>query len=259
MNKEESYSLKKDIFLTKIQNIEELCLVNWYAINALVGSILSYSYKHPIAKESLKIMWEYRHIIMEENYYLNILKQNFRSINKEQWDIFLNMLDEVNEETLKYYYNCIDSIEDANITKQEYRSHRPIKSFKTIVETDIYREYLCGLLLTEKEVDSYLNYPEAFTTYIKSRILYVKGIEWYGVYPQIQNNKVVNIKVLVPNVVDIKTAMIYVHEMTHAYDMYTLLESEYVEKNYEEKAKESEKVFKESYFKQKVLTLFTSR
>ena len=59
----------------------------------------------------------------------------------------------------------------------------------------------------------------------------------------------VDIKVFVPKVVNLKTALINIHELKHAYDLYGLLGKKIADDNefYEKEAKKFEKRFETEY------------
>lgn len=78
-------------------------------------------------------------------------------------------------------------------------------------------------------IKQFLNYPDKFWHYIHSRIIYIDstipGNEmFYNTLMKFDdNNKLVDIKVFIPYIIDIKTARINVHELKHAYDLYLRL------------------------------------
>lgn len=254
MKREDVLKFENDIYELKSQNKEECITVIYYAVKALLKS-LSFSIENGV-DESLNIIKEYFKITKEENYYLSILIKNLSKIDEVALEDFLLSLDSVNKNTLEYYYGCIESIEDAIDMNREYRCIRPKKNFDTLIETDSYKKEICGLLLTEDDIHKFFNYEKEFLGYVNERKIYVDDLCWYGVYPKIIDNKVVDFNIMVPKVTSLTNAYIYVHELKHAYDMYNLIGKVYLDKDYELTARMCEDSFDTDYIKKIVLTKF---
>lgn len=104
-------------------------------------------------------------------------------------------------------------------------------------------------------VISFLDFNDDFWNYIKSRIIYVdsniKGNElFYNTLMKFDDdNKLIDIKVLIPYIIDLNTALVNVHELKHAYDLYLKL-GEFIEDNttqYEKQAIDKELEFQKKY------------
>lgn len=100
-------------------------------------------------------------------------------------------------------------------------------------------------------VKAFLNYPEEFWIFISSRIIYVDstipGNEiFYNTFMKFDSqNKLQDIKVMIPSIIDLNTALITTHELKHAYDLYLRLGQEIDEEHesFEEDAIAVEKEF----------------
>ena len=103
-----------------------------------------------------------------------------------------------------------------------------------------------------EDIVLFLNYPDEFWEYIKPRIRRVEPLDeknrfFYKTLLKFdKDDNLIDIKVIVPRIVDIDTACVNIHELKHAYDMYLLLNNPVNEKEpkYEEDARNLEKEFK---------------
>lgn len=108
-----------------------------------------------------------------------------------------------------------------------------------------------------KDIVKFLNYPDEFWEYIKPRIRRVEPLDeknrfFYKTLLKFdKDDNLIDIKVIVPRVVDEHTACVNIHELKHAYDMYLLLNNPVNEKEpkYEEEARQMEKDFKKKVLK----------
>lgn len=75
-------------------------------------------------------------------------------------------------------------------------------------------------------VKEFLDFPLEFWEYIKKRIIYVdskiEGNEiFYNTFMKFDNeSRLIDIKVMIPYIIDIKTACVNIHELKHAYDLF---------------------------------------
>lgn len=244
MDKELKREYRKEISEIKKQNLETLLLILKYSIQNILESIDN-------TKQSITVLKEVYAIINEEKVLLNFIKENLNQINSNSLDKILDTLDEVNDKTIEYYYYLLENI-DVNVDiEKQYRR------LNTLIDTPKYRKEVYGLTLTMEDVAEYLNYSIAFWEYILPHTIKTKNEEFYGVYPKIDKHKIVkDMKIIVPEIIDLKTAKINIHEFKHAYDMYTLLESPYIEKDYEVEARAEEEQFEMEYVGKKVKRYF---
>ena len=117
--------------------------------------------------------------------------------------------------------------------------------------------------MEDKDIEDFLKYPEEFWQYIDIRTIIVDSHipeerEFYGVNLKMSNNKLSDIKVFVPEIINLETALINIHEFRIAYNLYQELGNAISKEDswYELSGKESVKEFKKSYFKNKCRNIF---
>ncbi len=258
MNNKEKANLKDEITDIKKEDLEEIILITKYCFNALIKSIITFGINHQITKEVINVFKEFLSIINEEKKYLNFLLEHSNILDANEVNKYLFKLDDINEKTIKYYYEVLDGIEDACDTKIEWKSKRPNKSFNSLIETDEYINELVGLTITMKEIKEFLNYEESFWEYIKDKFFIVNSTEVednsiYGVILKLDDDYLIDIKIIIPKIINMETALINIHELKHAYDLYKVLGNKIIKTNeeYEYSAKEYEQDFKVKYLSKK--------
>lgn len=260
-------NLKGDVREIYFQNVEEFLLMLKYCLIAFVKSVKSFGLNHAVSKDIVQLWKEFLNILKEEQVLLKYLIEYGFLEDAEEVDKFILELENVNEEMIKYYYEVLDEIETACEMKTEWRATRKRKNFATLIETNDYREKLCSLLLSLDDVKNFLGYEEEFWNYVQSRILFIdshleKDKFFYGVNIKLDvNNCLVDMKILVPNVINLETALVNVHELNHAYCLYKRLGFSNLENDifYEEVAKKQEKLFQEEYIPKKYERIFGKR
>jgi hypothetical protein len=98
-------------------------------------------------------------------------------------------------------------------------------------------------------------YNENFFTYIKDKVKvlpYDVSLAWFGCFPILANNIIVDIRVSVPEIVTEKNLLVNLHEFYHAYEIYNELGKVYVP-NIEEREKAASD-FENSYLLSKKKT-----
>ena len=91
-------------------------------------------------------------------------------------------------------------------------------------------------------------YKEDFFEFIEDKILIVPNdtdIFWFGCHPIIENEIVVDIRLVVPEIKEEKDILINIHEFTHAIELYNEIGTVYEERRgkREKKAKSMEQVY----------------
>ena len=115
-----------------------------------------------------------------------------------------------------------------------------------------------NIVPTFEDVVAFLDYPEEFWEYVTPRIRKVDstipGNEiFYATllkFDKKDKNIIRDIKVMLPHIIDLKTACINIHELKHAYDMYKKL-NQYVDDS--DPKYESDAIAMEEKFKVKIL------
>ena len=253
--KNNEYCIKEDIKEIRQDNYEQKKVVSRYIKLDLIKSFIIFGYNHRITKECYKLYKQLNEIIDYENYLYYIINKNRIKINYSEFGEFIDNLDELNADTISYFYQMLDDIEDACDTKQEYRAQHFKRDFKFINESDDYYNETLGLTLSDSDILKFLNYSDDFWNYIRPRIRRVdyhdddKNKLYEVVMHMDSNNCLDDMRVYVPYVINLKTALINVHEFKHANDLYYLLGSNVPEDSnpYEESAREKENEFVKKY------------
>lgn len=255
MDKYDRMFLKEDIDDIRSLNRDEFWLIFKYCLEAIIKSIVMFGYQNNVTKETLCVLKEYLNINAERGKIMHFLLKNSKLIGNEEANNFLIAMENLNEQTIVYYYRVLDDIIDACECKQEQRAIRIKKDFATLIETNDYRASSVGLIITLEDIKSFLNYPDAFWQYVEPKINYVDSHleghdKFYSTLMRFDaNDCLIDIKVIVPYIIDLKTALVNVHEFKHAYDLYNLLGNPVNEHDsiYEQEAREVEKSFVKEY------------
>lgn len=243
-----------------ISKIEQINFVqkNYMFLNFIgtyLISLINYGNNY-ITKDSYNIYKQFRLIQKEEQKIHKFILKNSKNITFEKFSELIELLEQLNEETMIYYINALNDIITACQTKNELYAAHEKKNFDTLIDTDEYRIQVSGLTITKEEIKEFLNYPQEFWKYVETKIKRIDGskkeneIFYVTLMKFDEDNKLLSdIKVLIPYVTDIKTAQVNVHELKHAYDLYQRLGQEIDENNpeYEESAISLEQEFRKKY------------
>ena len=265
MDKEEKNCLKADVRAIFYENIEEIFFMMQYCLKDYLKSVLNFGFHHSVTKEVSDVWNEFLKNVLEEKFLLNYLIQNSGLEDFEEANKFILALDSLNEEVIQYYYEVLDEIEIACEMKTEWRAMKPNRGFKDLLEMNEYRERLCFMTLSFEDVKMFLGYSEDFWEYIINRMLVVEnsfeeGIGFYGVNIKVDNNQcLTDLKVLVPKIINLETALVNVHEFNLAYELYQILGNpiDKSDMKYEGSARDCESKFKEEYIVKKYAKVFS--
>ena len=75
-------------------------------------------------------------------------------------------------------------------------------------------------------------YDEQFFEYIKTRVHvfpYDTSLDWFGCFPILEDDIIIDLRVVVPEIVTEKNMLVNIHEFYHAYELYGELGKMYVE------------------------------
>lgn len=243
MNKEIQREYKKELRNIKLQNIETLFLISYYAVSNILKSFDEY-------EKNKGVIYNYYKIAKEEAKLLTYLKNNLERIDSNELDKVLDMLDEINEQTTLYYYGFLDNIENSPAFCRKY------SNLQKLIDTEIYRKKIFCTALDKNSIKEYLKIPNQTWEYISKRTTITEQEEFYGVNIKMDENKVDDMKIFVPPIINLETAKINVHEFKHAYDVYEMIGLEYIDNNAEEVARDSESIFENVYLRDKVKQYF---
>ena len=237
------------------KNREEKRIVNKYIVSTFIKSYIVFGNKHSITIECKNIYKLFKNIMKKENTIYKLLLNNCFIIDNLEFINLVDRLDILNDKTINYIYSMLDDIEDACSTNQETRANHYKKDFNYIVDNDDYLNEALGLIIGDKEIKDFLNYDEDFWKYIKTRIRRVdsrddnKNRFYETVMHFDKDNKLDDMRVYVPYVINLKTSLVNIHEIKHAYDLYNKL-GNYITEDvelFEEAAREKEKEFIKKY------------
>ncbi len=259
MTKDELEILKKDINEIKIANISAKIMMCKEYIFLLITILISKGLSNNYLEELIKIKNEYMAILSEENRLLNMILKN--GINKDitAIDDLIGKLNDLADTTIAYYYSLLDDIEKEIEFNRSYPYRRIPKNFKTLIETDEFKLLVNGLNLTIIDVKKYLGYDDDFWNYIQNKIKIIKNpyldydlkMHYYGVWYEFNERKeLTKLIICIPEIVDLKTAQIAIHEFRHAHDIYNGKTQE--DSILEDMAKQEEEKFKTNYLEKKI-------
>lgn len=255
--------LKLDIICKKIVNIKELLRMGSDCLNTYIDSALIFGVSSKVTKDIVNIWWEFFYIVREEKKLFNFLLENYDKMDICEIDEFMADMYALSGDTIQYYYDVLDDIEVACDMQLEWKAKRPMKSFKTLIESDKYRERVCGLALNESDIEEFFLYPKEFWDYIDVRTIILDSHleeekDFWGINLKMDGEKLVDLKVFVPDVVNLETALVNVHEFKNAYELYRRLGQTINESDtyYEIMGRDSEKKFKGEYMVKKRQQMF---
>jgi hypothetical protein len=262
MDKEELKELRKDVISINWLDLEETMSIASCCFFTYINSMIAFGKESEVTKDVINIWKEVSNLLKEERYLLNLIFKYSKFFDINQVEEYIYDLGMLNEQTIKYYLNLLDSIGDACETQSEYRATRTKKDFNTLLDNNDYREKLCSLLLNENDIKEFLNYPDEFWKYVDERTTIVDSYfeeekEFYGVNIKTNNNCIDDMKVFVPEIINLETALVNVHEYTHAYNLYEILGKEMMsDLEYENLAKLQEEKFVKEQIPKKYQKIF---
>lgn len=234
---------KENLCDIKKLNMEEKLLMFKYYFEAYIKSIFAFGINHKITKECKSIWNDFLLILEEENSIFKFLTKNIKKIEYSEACSYLSLLDQSNTNVVEYWYSLYDDILDACEANDEYRAVHRKRDFKTLTESNELHAQAIGLIITLQDVKKFLDYPQEFWNYIEDKIVYLNSYNeeqknMYGVELNVDdNNKLVDIKVSVPYIINLETALVNVQKFKCAYDLYKLLDT-YIDNNISDTADE---------------------
>ncbi len=254
LNKGFIQEIKSEIKEIQKENIEEFFHLSHYSWSQYFMAWFRYGKDSLITQNNKEVFKIYLANLLEEEKYLCLLWKNLRS-DLQSSDVlqFLDQLDSSHEKCSHYLYQSLDHLFNAYELDKEYAAKLEPKNFCFLKETDSYRIELVRILLGAHVLENYFQYPSEFWEYIKNRVTLlddeIENMDFIGVYPKLDGeNRLTNIKIFLPRMINIQTLKINVHELNHAYLLYTQLGKVFQELDYEGLAKKEEQNFMENYF-----------
>lgn len=223
--------LVKDIEDMKKGQFEEMLLISYYGLASYFKSLFSFGSKSDITKDNLNVIKEMFNILKTERNLLNFILQNIDKFNVDATQDVVSLMDELNDKTVEYYYNVINEIEDAVDMNEERRGIRPKKNFQTLTQTDYYATQVIALAEDRDKIKEFLKFEDDFWKYIKEyeysvEVPYDIAVEMCYATPLFDENKNVSgLRILVPKVINLQTALLAIKCYIRAHNIYKSLGS----------------------------------
>lgn len=222
------------IYCMRKKNTSRGCFMLLFSIEMYIKSVLAFGSDSSISKDIFAVWNEYFSIIRQERKIFNYLSKRKRDIDYSTFSVdgFLDDLDELTEETDEYYIQVLEDMEVACQMHEEYRAKRMPRDFETIVEDDSLIEDMLQGTLNKKDIIKFLKLPREFMKYIKQDSFRIYDLNeedenallFYGVnYKQDEDGNLSDIKLFVPMITNLTTALINISEYYKAYQLYQRL------------------------------------
>lgn len=202
-----------------------------------------------ILKDLLK---DYKQELNDEDTQLKYLLSNIDRIDEEELERVLQMIDELNEDAFNYY----DSIGDSFAAKTYaicplVYPNRRIKKLR--LNYPLLNE-IKGLTLTFHDIEEYFSEYECMD-YLRAntKVLNEKeDLSFFGAYTNLDGDRIDGIKIAVPKICNLQTALVNVHEYRHGIDLFDYLGRKLPSnRDFEKIAKEEEDRFIKKYIRNK--------
>lgn len=259
--KKELRDLYANIRDYKVEMFNETALIIYYALNAYLTSLINFGTYSSVTKDCLSVIKEFSDINKFEKRILKFIKENIGTIDMGTAYELIDQMSERKEEEIVYYYKVLDDIEDACDMRDEFRAKRIKKDYKSISEDQEFKNNLYASKYTIDDIMNYLGFNQEVIDFIRPRIFesvleFSEDKDVFGVNYKINDeNVVIDIRLILPTILDYETLMINVNLLMKAYYLYISYSSK-VPINLEEfdiKSTLEEDKFKEE-FKKKLLT-----
>lgn len=258
------------IYTMKKKNTSRACFMLLFSIEMCIKSSIVFGSESPISQDIFKIWNEYLCIIKQERKIFNYLSKRKRDIDYSSFSVdgFLDDLDELSEQTDEYYTQVLEDIEVACQMHEEYRAKRMPKVFETLVEDDSFIDDMIQGTLNKKDIIKFLKLPRKFIKFMKKDSFRFyelseeedQDFSLYGVnYKEDENGSLSDIKLIVPAIMDLKTALINISEYHKAYELYQRLGNQLQDDEINkiiDSSKRLEEEFQKEFQKRKITTKY---
>ncbi len=257
---DEKRNLYENICEMKDGSIEQMCLITMYSLGSYFKSLFTFGSSNKVTRDNLNIIKEMFKIIKTERTLLNYILQNFDKFDIAATQEVVEMLDDVNDKTVLYYYDVINGIEDAAELKEEHRGYRPRCGFPTLIEDSSYAEEVIALGENLESLKSFLDFEEEFWEFIKDKTKKVDtSIEImekmvYAIPIYNEEGYVVSLQLMIPRISNLESALLAIKIYKKAYDIYKMIGKKYDKDNLDDSAILQER-YKNNYLPRKVKNL----
>jgi len=220
MNKIQADQCVLEMQEIKKQNLEELFLIIKYSFENLINSIFCKKSKTEIPKKCYNIVKEFNKIIKEERKILNFLINHISYIEENNLKDFIEKLDELNEQTINYFYQYLDNIEDAIELNDVLRIAPEKRNFKTLPENNELKKEACNLILSKELVKNFLGYEEEFWKFIDARSIFSDDVTDYKIEWEYNFGSQIRLRLILPEIKNLDTALSCVKAYNKAHILY---------------------------------------
>lgn len=229
-SKEQSKALLvKDIETMKKGQLEEMFLITFYSLSSYFKSLVTFGAKSDVTKDNLSVIREMFGVVKTERLLLNFILRNIDKFNISAAQDVVDTMDELNDKTIEYYYSVINEIEDAVDMNEERRGIRPRKNFSTLTQTDAYTNQVFALAESRSNIKEFLKFEDEFWKYLEDKEHCVEvpfdiAEEMSYVTALLdKDGNVSGLRMLVPEVVDLNTALLAIKCYVRAHDIYNMI------------------------------------
>ncbi len=249
---------KKDLLLEikkiKLQNSEEVFFLLKYFIKTYLRCLNVFNFNNT-SREIIILLKDYLKFLNNERYLLNLITYYFKNIkNLSALGEFLTEVKTLNNfNTL----SCYTYLEEVNNYCTSFKSNPHKVQIKPL---DIKK--LLDICITSEDVKDFLLYESTFYEYISKKVISCMDDHFYGVNYKLDSNGLLeDLKIFIPPVVDLQTALVNIHELIHAHDLYELLGQKISSSAimFENSAKQAETDFKNNYLVKKYRKFFNKK
>ena len=202
----------------RLNKYEHLDLVKSYFNDVFRGLLTGY-FDPEDTVYLISLLEKYKNELKEEAYYLRYLLKHIDIIREDELNRVLELIDDHNRTTYGYY----ESMGDKYLSKRYIE--RPVK-FNENICVDFAKNFkltddIKGVALTMNDIDVYFDNNVIYRNLKSHSEVVDNGIDPsnYGTYPQICDDKISGVKIIVPPVYNLKTALINVHQYKYGLDV----------------------------------------
>ncbi len=228
--------LIEDIYRMKSGSREQMLLTTFYSLRAYVRSLFVFGINNEATKDNLNVIKEMFSILRTERILLNYILKHIDDFDIDATEKVVRMLDEVNDETVLFYYNVIDDIENAALMEEEFRAKRRKQPVPSLIQSSSYASEVVALGENIDSLKEFLGYEDEFWEYIKKEYKEVNvdiNVAEKMVYaaPLLDDEgNVFRVLITGPKVVDLETALLAIQVYKKAHDIYLCIGKKYDEK-----------------------------
>ena len=232
---EQREEITDDINSMKKGSYEQMWLITMYGLSSYFKSLFRFGNKE-VTRDNLNVIKEMFRILKTEREMLNFILRNLDRFEINSTQDVVQMLDDLNDKTVAYYYEVIEDIEDAVDMGEERRGVRPRKNFPTLIQSDSYANEVKALALDKKAIRDFLGYEKEFWDYISSmdntdvRVSYevAKNMAYANPLYKGETGLVTGVKMYIPEIADLSSALLAIQTYEKAYSIWKCLGKKYI-------------------------------